>query len=328
MAQALWIVWVIPIMGELAGRTIEAVEAAAPRAYPQCAAVVCKERPDRIIAQAGRVIRIVAVVGESPGGGVEAVEAAVRAHPERAVLIFPQRKHIVVAQAGGLSGVMPIVAEDAGGGIEALQPAAAGAQPQRSSPILQNGKDTVAAQTGRIVGVMLVAGEGLRFPFIAIEPAVPGADPEVAGPVFVHRSDLVVAQAGRVGQGVLEDLHLVAVVAVQPVQRAKPHEAAMVAQDAPDFGVGETLLGGDVIEANRQVVVRRRSGMILIRRRACGRGRAPRLRRRHHSGRKLITLTRRAGAPATKPLLWFSWNRFHSRPSRGSGAAKDLLTLL
>lgn len=115
---------------------------------------------------------------------------------------------------------------------------------------------------------MLEAGKGLGRAFVAIKPTKPGADPERPGTVFHYGSNRIVAQAGRVRQRVLEDLHLIAVIAVQPVQGAKPEKALAVAQNALDICTGKPLFGGDTHDAIGDVVVRRCNRLCLRQHRA------------------------------------------------------------
>ena len=60
--------------------------------------------------------------------------------------------------------------------------------------------------------------------------------------------DPVGAQAVGIASIVLIDPEFVAVVAVQPILRAKPHEAMAVLDDAVDRALGEAVFDGEAPE--------------------------------------------------------------------------------
>lgn len=59
----------------------------------------------------------------------------------------------------------------------------------------------------------------------------------------------VSAQALYIAWNVSVDPELVPIVAIQPIERAKPHESSGVAQDAHHPVVGEAVFAGQVVEA-------------------------------------------------------------------------------
>jgi hypothetical protein len=77
-----------------------------PTAVPthSVALAVFQQVVDFVVAQAGRIDRIVAEVAELAGGAVEQVEAVEGADPQPAAAVFQHRPHGVVGQAGPTAG--------------------------------------------------------------------------------------------------------------------------------------------------------------------------------------------------------------------------------
>ena len=83
------------------------------------------------------------------------------------------------------------------------------------------------------------------------------ANPQRPGAIFVNILDEIAAQAVRVRRvvAILDDG--VAVVAVEPVVRAEPHEAGAVLKERLHSLVGQPLLDGDVGERDSPAAERK-----------------------------------------------------------------------
>ena len=88
VAEAAGAIRLMPVVYAVAGRRVEAVEAAAERADPEVAVVARPGRHDNVVAEAMGGSGVVGVVTEGFGGRVEAVEAAERREPDRACPVF------------------------------------------------------------------------------------------------------------------------------------------------------------------------------------------------------------------------------------------------
>ncbi|MCJ7536637.1 MAG: hypothetical protein WBD62_16445 [Anaerolineales bacterium] len=92
---------------------------------------------------------------------------------------------------------------------------------------------------------------------VAIQPAPAGTDPQEIVPILIERHDKVSAQAVLVGWVVPKDFELVSIRAIQPIERAEPHEALAVTDDTQHPVVGEAVLRGEMVEAEILVGGRR-----------------------------------------------------------------------
>ena len=93
----------LTIVGEGAARRVETVEPAAKRADPEHPGAVHVEGPDAVIAETGRVLRVVLVARDVSGGRLQAIEPTTqRADPDAAVLILSDGPDPIAAQALGV----------------------------------------------------------------------------------------------------------------------------------------------------------------------------------------------------------------------------------
>ena len=150
-----------------------------PRADPEHAPAVLSRERTWSSAEAGRVARVLAVMGELSARGVEEVEAAAGADPEPAVGIGQDRAHLIVGQARRLARIVAEVLEAPGLDIQAVQPAGRGADPQGARVVGGQGPDLGVREARRIRGVGHEVREALAVRVEAIEPAF-AAHPEAA----------------------------------------------------------------------------------------------------------------------------------------------------
>ena len=69
--------------------------------------------------------------------------------------------------------------------------------------------------------------------------------------ILVDLPDGALAEAGGIVGVMAVDGETIAVVAVQPVIGPEPHEAVAILEDGPYRALGEALLDGEVLEAER-----------------------------------------------------------------------------
>src|SRR5690606_24571946 len=135
-------------------------------------------------------------------------------------------------------------------GAEPVQ-AAFSPDPQIPFAVLEKCVDAAARESRAPVDGLLGASgnvnEGIGCPVVAAKAGA-RSDPEVSLAVRKERSDVVGWNARRVVPVVPVDLHLVAVVTVQPVLRADPHEAEGVLCNRRDVGLREALVGRQLLE--------------------------------------------------------------------------------
>ncbi len=101
------------------GGGVVTVKAAAPGAHPKRALAVDGQRHCAVIAQRGRVVGVVEIVGEQAAGRVEAFQPAQGAQPEDALVNFLDCVNEIVAQAGWIGGIMGQGGEFAGEAVQA-----------------------------------------------------------------------------------------------------------------------------------------------------------------------------------------------------------------
>src|SRR5690606_12766087 len=109
------VVRVVEVADEGAGLAVEPVEPAGfggrlgPKstagADPERAVAVLKEGPDLVVAQACRIVRVVAVMCKGAGFTVEPIEPAVCPHPEVPEVVLQNDGHRVLDQARRVIGV-------------------------------------------------------------------------------------------------------------------------------------------------------------------------------------------------------------------------------
>ena len=115
----------------------------------------------------------------------------------------------------------------------------------------------VAVQIGNGFGDALPVGvvqrhrlETLRLGVVDVEPRI-GSDPQPMVPGLDQTLDQTVSQPRRLARRMLEDLELFAVVAVQSVLGAEPHETPFVLQDRGDGILRQAVVDPQPIEMDR-----------------------------------------------------------------------------
>ena len=210
--------WIVHETGEGTRPRLEPVESALTcrcprhfrfaRANPERALPVLVERPHLVVAQTGRVLRIVQVAGEGPRLAIQAVEPALCADPECAPAVFEDDRDRVLAQTRGIDGVMHETGEGVGLLVVAIEPPAVGTYPKRAIPVNIEALQTVGRERSGVLSIVLVMGKVVAV--VAVE-AVPPSEPHEALVVLHHGDarcidafDLHVAERGggqqRLGQ--------------------------------------------------------------------------------------------------------------------------------
>jgi hypothetical protein len=88
--------------------------------------------------------------------------------------------------------------------------------------------------------ILVVTGE---LPGTTIEPVqtTTRSNPENARRIFEERYDPVIVQTRRIVWIVLVNRNTIPIIFIQPIIRAKPHEALTVLENAVDCAVGESV---------------------------------------------------------------------------------------
>jgi hypothetical protein len=125
-----------------------------------------------------------------------------------------------------------------------------------------------------ILWIVLVVDKGLALAIESIQSSAQSPNPEHPGSILIDGPDPVVAYAAGVLRIVLVDRKGIAIVLVQPVFRAKPHEPFAILEYAEHCVLRETLFDRDTLEP--EALPGQRSLPYRERRRslpwACGRG--------------------------------------------------------
>jgi hypothetical protein len=208
----------------------------------------------------GAAVRVDVVVVEAARAGRQVVDAAPGADPQAAAPVRRQCGDAVVAQAAGVAAVMPEGAEASAGDVE-MDQAVAGADPQAAGAIADDGGDRAVARHPLGGGREGIAHE-LLGGLVEARQAAARAEPQSPFAVFPGCLYIVVRQRGGIARVAAEDAHLVAVVAVQSVLGAEPHESGPVLQDGLDRFLRQPLFQAHVFEAQaaRRAGLRRHAG--------------------------------------------------------------------
>ena len=90
--------------------------------------------------------------------------------------------------------------------------------------------------------------EALPHRVVAVQPSGGGADPEVAAHIGIQGQDVAVGEGVGVFLIVGEGGEVVAVVAVEPLLGAEPHEALAVLGDAQHAVLGEPIADAEAFK--------------------------------------------------------------------------------
>src|SRR5262245_18005942 len=91
---------------------------------------------DSVIAETGRVVRVVLVAREQSGGRIQAIQPATeRADPDVAALVLHKGPDTIVAQAVRIVRVIAVDCNGAGPRFKAIEPIGVSADPQRAGAV-------------------------------------------------------------------------------------------------------------------------------------------------------------------------------------------------
>ncbi len=229
-------------------------------ADPDVAAAVLEQRVHLVVAQARRVVGIVAEVAEAPAGAVHQVEAVEGADPHAPAPVQQHRPHDVVGQAGGLARVVAPVLGFPRGRVEPVQ-AAAGGDPDAA---IRRG-----IQAAHVVGVG-VAGQrqALEAAADGVERGQAGAaaDPHAAAAIARQCAGRQVGQAVRIARiGAVDAGRAGGLVDVVERGGGADPELVAVAQQRARLvvgqGVGQVAAAHDAGEAAAAQVHARHAGI-------------------------------------------------------------------
>ena len=161
------------------------VESAA-RSDPKRAGAVFINRPNSIVAEAMRILRVIDKMGKLFGGAIEAIEAAViSSDPKHAGVIFANGLDAIVAEAVGILPVIYKTREFPGGTVELVKPAAVGSDPKRvpRGGIFVDSADAVGAEAVRVSRVVDEMDKAFLIALELVEPFL-SSNPERARAVF------------------------------------------------------------------------------------------------------------------------------------------------
>ena len=126
----------MPVVNKLFCFRIEPIEAAL-RADPEDTGAVFNNRPDDIMAQAVRIIRIVLVTRELPAFTIKFVEPSHRPHPDRPGPVFINSPYNIIAQAVRVVRVVLVPDESVLFPVILIEAAAPGTNPQNAALVCE-----------------------------------------------------------------------------------------------------------------------------------------------------------------------------------------------
>jgi hypothetical protein len=121
------------------------------------------------------------------------------------------------------------------------------ADPDIASCILCQPGDEIAGY-GMIAAVFPEHLELILCPVISVEASTPGSNPDIAFVIFYDVGDKIVAETAFIAGVIAIDGDLIAVVFVESVAGAKPHETAAVLEDGKDIVLRETRIDIQMFE--------------------------------------------------------------------------------
>ena len=149
-----------------------------------------------VVAEAMRVLRIVAEMPELAAGAVQQIEAVERAYPQPPLAVFQHGPHHVVGQAVRVGRIVAVSGKGPADGVETVH-AAARRDPQHAAAVAHDIADGVAV---RIAGGKAHGKETPEYRIEAVQ-ARRAAHPQGAVRRLVQGGDLLVARhAGRAAQ--------------------------------------------------------------------------------------------------------------------------------
>jgi len=194
--------WIAADMSKAARGRVEAIQATADGADPDEAAAVLSDGPDLIVAQAGRVGRVVLVAGKAVGCAVEKIKAIVSADPEATGAVLIEGEDAGAGERVGIGGVMEI-ADETVGRVSIAVETVFRADPQLAAAVSQEDINPGIADRGRVAFDRYINGKVITVEFIE---AGFGAEPQEAEAVAGDGKDRILRKALFDGEGAEEKM--------------------------------------------------------------------------------------------------------------------------
>jgi hypothetical protein len=213
----------VPVVDERPCLGVKSLQPAVIGSHPQVAGAILVQGGDAVAAQAGRIVRVMAVDCDGSRLAVQPVEPSrLRADPQVALPVFYRSQDDVVAQTVRRIGPVSVDGKLAGRLLVAADPHR-GADPHHAGAVLIDRQDRVATQAPGVSLVVAVVDEPVLTLVELIEPIL-RADPQPPGAVLQNSGHEVISQAERIvrvvlvtGKGLGGDVQ-----PVEPTHRADP----------------------------------------------------------------------------------------------------------
>ena len=240
---ALWIFGIVLVARNDCSRPwVELFQSNRESCHPESPGAIFVDQLHKVRSHSSRILVIVPVASEVACLPIETVQSPAGSDPQRAVDILIDGIDPVAAQTLGIVGIVPVLDELVFLTVISIQTAQIGSSPECASWVFIEGPDKVAACALGIRGVrQVIVGKATGLAIVSIQAATVFPDPEHTFPILVDRPDGSLTQAVRIIRVVSIHHEFVAIVAVETVLCAEPHEPQMVLQNAQDRVLGEPI---------------------------------------------------------------------------------------
>lgn len=155
---------------------------------------------------------------------------------------------MAVGQKQRLAGTIVKFPEASAGRIKPAESAALGADPENAAAVLINTRNRIRPQAGAVSRGVPEVNEALCLLIETVQTTPVGADPEPVLAILENRVDHIVRNRLRIAPVVGEAGKTVAVVAVETVFGAEPHESPPVLEDAENGVLRYPFVDGKVLQ--------------------------------------------------------------------------------
>src|SRR4029453_12556682 len=144
--------------------------------------------------------------------------------------------------------VFSVVGKLSGPGIELVEPAVRHTQPDVTAVILGDGLHVGTAESVRVLGIVKIPGDAFA-PRIKSVRSIVRRNPQAALIVFEEILNEIGTQTRRIVRVVLVDHERVAVIPVESVPRAEPHEPAAILDERRHITLRQSVACGEMGES-------------------------------------------------------------------------------
>jgi len=209
---------------------------------------VLEETDELVVTDRGWVFLTVDKSGKGLCLFIKEVQTiAISAYPKILTAVYIHRTDIVAAEAGRIFVRVMVMVEAVAVGNEINDPLVFRAYPDIAGSILRQPGDEIAGY-GIVAAVLPEHLELILCPVVSVETSAPGSYPDIAFMIFYDVGNKIVAETAFAAGIVAIDRDLIAVVFVESVAGAKPHETPAVLEDGKDIVLRESCIDIQVFE--------------------------------------------------------------------------------